>query len=98
MSEYVDWHTNPPLEEIKPVIPVPITQGGITAVAGSTKIPLGMVSGPSVSGVPLFPPDHIWNTRIDSLPVDPHSAEYIGLSEAQLSPRRFRIRDMKDTP
>jgi hypothetical protein len=34
-------------------------------------------SGPSVSGVPLFPQDHIWNTRIDSLPVDSRSAEYI---------------------
>ena len=38
----------------------------------SEYVPLGMVSG-----VPLFPPDHIWNTRIDSLPVDPNSAEYI---------------------
>jgi hypothetical protein len=34
-------------------------------------------SGPSVSGVPLFPQDHIWNTRIDSLPVDSRSAEYV---------------------
>jgi len=33
--------------------------------------------GPSVSGVPLFPPDHIWNTRIDSLPVDSRSDEYV---------------------
>lgn len=37
-----------------------------------------MVSGPSVSGVPVFPSDHIWNTRIDSLPVDSRSDEYVG--------------------
>jgi hypothetical protein len=36
------------------------------------------VSGQSVSGVPIFPSDHIWNTRADSLPVDSRSADYIG--------------------
>jgi len=35
-------------------------------------------NGPSVCGVPVFPSDHIWNTRVDSLPVDSRSAEYIG--------------------
>ncbi len=37
-----------------------------------------LVSGPSVNGVPVFPSDHIWNARVDSLPVDPRSADYIG--------------------
>ncbi len=37
-----------------------------------------LVSGPSVSGVPVFPQDHIWNTRVDSLQVDSRSADYIG--------------------
>jgi hypothetical protein len=78
IREYFDRHSNPPPEEIKPGLPIPIPQVGITTVAGSAKLLLGTDSGPSVSGVPLFPPDHIWNTRIDSLPVDPHSAEYIG--------------------
>ncbi len=30
-----------------------------------------------IAGCPLFPQDNVWNTRIDSLPVDPHSADYI---------------------
>jgi hypothetical protein len=33
--------------------------------------------GPSVGGVKIFPADHIWNTRVDSLPVDPRSAAYL---------------------
>ncbi len=32
---------------------------------------------PSISGCQIFPSDHIFNTRIDSLPVHPHSADFI---------------------
>src|SRR5580704_9555485 len=32
---------------------------------------------PSISGCPLFPANNIWNTRVDSLPVDPQSAAYV---------------------
>jgi hypothetical protein len=32
---------------------------------------------PQVGGCPLFPVDHIWNTRVDRLPVHPRSAEYV---------------------
>lgn len=28
-------------------------------------------------GVGIFPPDHIWNTPVDNLPVDSHSAGYV---------------------
>ena len=42
------------------------------------------VLGPNVAiPFPLFPTDNPWNTRVDTLPVDPHSAAYlssIGLS------------------
>jgi len=58
------------------ISPVPAIVGCITAESGDTKV--GIVSGPSLSGVPLFPADHIWNTRVDSLPVDSQSAAYIG--------------------
>jgi hypothetical protein len=34
-------------------------------------------AGPTIAGCPVFPPDNIWNTRIDRLPTDPHSQEYI---------------------
>ena len=49
----------------------------VNATGTSEKNIVSGSSGPSVSGVPLFPKDHIWNTRIDSLPVDSRSAEYV---------------------
>jgi PKD repeat protein len=30
-----------------------------------------------ISGVQIFPPDHIWNVPADQLPVDPRSADYV---------------------
>ena len=56
----------------------PVTPGGITADAGNLPETSAIVSGPSVSRVPIFPVDHIWNTRVDALPVDSRSAEYVG--------------------
>jgi hypothetical protein len=34
-------------------------------------------AGPTIGGCPVFPGDNIWNTRVDGLPVDPHSADYV---------------------
>jgi hypothetical protein len=34
-------------------------------------------SGPTVAGCPIFPADNIWNTAIDTLPLDDHSSAYI---------------------
>ncbi|HSD86551.1 MAG TPA: hypothetical protein VLB44_03515 [Kofleriaceae bacterium] len=34
-------------------------------------------NGPVIAGCPILPDDHIFNTKIDSLPVDPNSAAYI---------------------
>jgi len=34
-------------------------------------------SGPAIGGCPLLPPDNIWNTRVDNLPLAPRSADYI---------------------
>jgi len=33
--------------------------------------------GPSIAGCPVFPNEHIWNTRVDSLPVDASSSAYV---------------------
>ena len=33
--------------------------------------------GPAIAGCPIFPADNVWNARVDVLPVDPHSADYI---------------------
>lgn len=35
------------------------------------------VKGPSLSGCPLFPPDNIWNTPINDLPVHPRSRAWV---------------------
>jgi len=67
-----------PIRDINPCSPIPAPMGGITGNSDTANGTLAIVSGPSVSGVPIFPLDHIWNTRVDSLPVDPRSAEYIG--------------------
>jgi hypothetical protein len=32
---------------------------------------------PTIAGCQIFPPDNIWNTPIDTLPVDEHSDDYI---------------------
>lgn len=33
--------------------------------------------GPTLGGCPVFPADNVWNTRIDKLPVDPLSAQFV---------------------
>ena len=46
-------------------------------------VPLGI--SPTINGCPIFPPDHIWNTPVDTLPVHPQSDAYIasiGLNES----------------
>jgi PKD repeat protein len=35
------------------------------------------VPASEISGVGIFPPDHVWNTPADTLPVDPNSASYV---------------------
>ncbi len=44
-------------------------------------------SSPVLEGCPVFPVDHVWNTPIDTLPVDPNSAAMIApISGAHLHP------------
>ena len=50
--------------------------------AASSKIYLPLVTnnstnGPTLGGCPMFPANNVWNARVDSLPVDSHSATYI---------------------
>jgi hypothetical protein len=37
----------------------------------------GAAAGPSVAGCPVFPADNVWNTPVDRLPKDAHSADYL---------------------
>ncbi len=36
-----------------------------------------LAPGPTLGGCPMFPSNNVWNTRIDTLPVDPKSTTYI---------------------
>lgn len=39
--------------------------------------PIDATTVHQVDGCPLFPPDNIWNVRVDQLPLDPNSASYV---------------------
>jgi hypothetical protein len=38
---------------------------------------IAFAQAPTIAGCPAFPANNVWNTRIDNLPLDPHSADYI---------------------
>lgn len=50
---------------------------GLTFTAAGALSILGAWAPPEVGGCPVFPPDHVWNARVDQLPVHPHSAEMV---------------------
>lgn len=56
-----------------------VTAGGLARAALVAFAPLGpaLAAGPSVGDCPVFPEDSIWNTPVDSLPVDPRSGDYV---------------------
>jgi len=45
------------------------SSAGIESALGQT--------GPSLAGCPVLPADNVWNTPVESLPVDPRSSDYI---------------------
>lgn len=47
------------------------------AVGSSTRPDQPTHSPASIASCPIFPPNNVWNTRIDTLPVDSHSSTYI---------------------
>jgi len=40
-------------------------------------VPTAALAGPALGGCPVLPADNVWNTPVDTLPVDPLSASYI---------------------
>jgi hypothetical protein len=44
----------------------------VAAYAGSAE-----AAGPEIAGCPMFPPNNVWNTPVDTLPVSPSSAKHI---------------------
>jgi muconolactone delta-isomerase len=59
---------------------------GATALAQDT--PHTTAPAPTLANCPIFPTDHIWNTRIDDLPAHPNSDDFIATigSEENLHP------------
>jgi hypothetical protein len=62
------------------LICVLILGGGFTGqipAAFSTAPDNAPAAGPVLEGCPVFPADNVWNTPVDTLPLDPQSATYI---------------------
>ncbi len=49
----------------------------LAACAGAPPDQGGGGSPPSLAGCPLYPADHVWNARVDDLPVHPRSAAFV---------------------
>jgi hypothetical protein len=54
-----------------------LSSGPATATPVPAAWPAGEMSTAAISGCPMFPADNVWNTPVDSLPVDLNSDAYI---------------------
>ncbi len=61
----------------RPLATAQATTAGPTSGPDATTFPPPPQSSPSVGGCPVFPLNNIWNTPVDTLPLDPRSAQYI---------------------
>ncbi|MBX3014684.1 MAG: hypothetical protein KF832_24400 [Caldilineaceae bacterium] len=77
--------TGPVQAERQPALaratPLALSVGGATPtptpIPTTPSTPTPTVPPPQIAGCDLFPADHIWNTPIDQLPLDPNSAAYV---------------------
>ena len=69
------------------------------ALVAAVELATGSPGWADVAGCPLFPRDNIWNARVDSLPVDPRSDDYIATigRGPRLHPD-FGVRDLERRP
>jgi hypothetical protein len=80
---YIDlldsYNENTPSNAEKNQMNVYVTDGGSSEELLHIYLPLVVKAeaGPTLAGCPVFPADHIWNARADTLPVDRNSAAYI---------------------
>ena len=49
----------------------------VLTISFSIILPVQAANSLPLSGIQIFPKDHIWNTRIDNLPVDAKSDVYL---------------------
>jgi hypothetical protein len=54
-----------------------LSAGPATATPSAAAWSVADISTAAISGCPMFPADNVWNTPVDSLPVDPNSDAYI---------------------
>jgi hypothetical protein len=50
---------------------------GVALLVAQVPVSVAQAASPTIGGCPVFPPDNIWNTPIDQLPVDARSDEYV---------------------
>jgi hypothetical protein len=76
-----DTQTIPPPSTTIPIKTVDLGDTSTSQVATLSTAPSATTepppSDPTLGGCPLFPPDNIWNTKVDTLPVDPMSDGWI---------------------
>lgn len=48
-----------------------------SAASAAPPTPGSAQAAPTIAGCPLFPADNIWNARVDTLPRDPRSEQYV---------------------
>jgi hypothetical protein len=46
-------------------------------IVATPEIPATFVTSPTLESCPIYPEDHVWNTPVDKLPLDPNSDAYI---------------------
>lgn len=63
---------------VVPETPTTLAPTTVVPTTETTNAPTQITdSGPHIGSCPLFPADNFWNTRVDALPIDPHSDSWI---------------------
>lgn len=65
------------LQHFSLILLLALTFSAGTVAPALAQGPIQNVSKPALSGCPVFPADNIWNTPVDTLPVDANSDAYI---------------------
>ncbi|MFA5552096.1 MAG: hypothetical protein WDA03_10845 [Trueperaceae bacterium] len=62
---------------LKPLLAALFLAACASPVSNGNGGPGGPGEGPSLADCQVFPADHVWNARVDNLPVHPNSAAYV---------------------
>ncbi|MEP7358159.1 MAG: hypothetical protein ABI847_13020 [Anaerolineales bacterium] len=70
----------PETASVRATAPVPTTAPAATRLPATQTVPTASAApqaGPELAGCPMLPADDIWNARVDNLPIDFHSDDYV---------------------